>query len=180
MSETVVVRLRGALWESPDGALTLTVPGKKQDRSRRLVMPWIPDEIERSGIARVWQQVDRPGRDPLSYTSGGSLRRLTFTVELSGPNSDQPVTRLVDDLERAADEGLVVTAALGARMLGLFVLTGLTVTEREWDGSAEALVAVAELELTEASEIPDTVGPVPAVKAIKGKAKNMVKKGRRT
>lgn len=173
MADVVTVRLPGALWEAPAGALTLTVPRKNRDW--RLVMPWIPDEVERDGFARTWEQVPRPGRDPLAYTTGGALRTFTFTVDLHSPDADLPVGGLIEQLGQAADDGKVVTAMLGSRLLGLCVISGLSVRETEWDTSGEPVVASASIELTEAADAPRTVGPVPA---IRGKGRNMARRPR--
>lgn len=172
MAQTVTVRLPGALWEAPDGALTLTVKGARRDR--RLVMPWIPDEVERDGFARTWEQVPRPGRDPLAYTTGGSLRTYTFTVDLHSPDMDLPVGALIEQLADAADTGKTVDACLGRRLLGTCIISGLAVREHgEWTLDGQPLQASASIELTEAADAPRAIGPVPAVS---GKARNMARR----
>lgn len=172
MAETVTVRLPGALWEAPAGALTLTVNGRRRDQ--RLVMPWIPDEVERDGFARAWEQVPRPGRDPLAYTTGGSLRTFTFTVDLHAPDADLPVGQLIEQLADAADEGKTVQAQLGGRLLGVCVISGLSVRETDWNTDGEPVVATAAIELTEAADAPRTIGPVPP---IHGRGRNMARRG---
>lgn len=161
MAGTVTVRLAGQAWDTPSGALTLTFLGDK-DITRQVVLPWIPDEIERSGFTRTWEQVPRPGLDPLAYDTGGQLRTFTFTVQINAPDYDQPVGHIVDQLEYAADGGVLVSASLGTRLLGACVITGLTIRESDWMVGAAPVDVTAEMELTEASDIPFAIGPVPS------------------
>lgn len=163
MAGTVTVRLAGQVWDTPDGALTLQFLGA-QDVTARVVLPWIPDEIERSGFSRIWEQVPRPGLDPLAYDTGGQLRTATFTVKINAPDYDQPVGHIVDQLEYAADAGVLVSVNLGPRLLGACVITGLTIRETDWMVGAAPVDVTAEVELTEASDIPFAVGPVPPVR----------------
>jgi hypothetical protein len=163
MADTVTVRLKGSVWRQPSGALVLLVAKKRTNR--RLVLPWIPDEIERAGFARVWEQVPRPGRDPLAYDTGGSLPTHTFTVRLNSPDLDQPVSPLLGELETAAAKGRTVTATLGPRVLGLVKITGLAVREVDHDAAGNATDAVAEIELTADAQAPKAVGPVPRLRA---------------
>lgn len=176
MAETVTVRLKGRVRDVPSGALVLTVAGPK--RFRRLVLPWIPDEIERAGFARTWTQVERPGRDPMAYDTGGSLPTHTFTVRLNSPDLDQPVSPLLTELETAAAKGRTVTATLGPRVLGLVKITGLTVREVDHDVAGNAVDATVDIELTADAQAPKSIGPVPRFKGIRGSVRNAARKKR--
>ena len=159
---TTTVRLRGSTWANgAPGTLALTVPWGKG--RRRIVLPWLPEEIERAGFARTWDQQVRPGRDPLLLDTGGNLRTHTMTVRVCDADFDQPVGEILDALIDAADAGKLATATLGSRWLGDVRITGLTVRETAmWDAAANPLDATVDLELTEAKDAPNAVGPVPA------------------
>lgn len=174
-ANTVTVRLRGSAIPQTDGALALQYQGKK--KLRRVVLPWIPDELERSGFARAWEQVPRPGQDPLAYDTGGNLRTFTFTVRVNSPDLDTSVEDILDELADIAETGKVVDANLGPRILGKCVISGLTIREQtEWTTAGMPLDATAEMELTEDSAAPAAVGPVPRVA---GKGKHMARRARR-
>ena len=155
---TATVRLQGRRWaDGAPAALSLTMPWGKKDR--RVVLPWLPEEIERSGFARTWEQQPRPGRRPLSLDTGRSLRSEVFTVRVCSADLDEPVGHVLDALIDAADMGSDVTAALGPRWLGLVNITGLTIRETDWDAAANPIDATVDLELTESLTGPSPVGP---------------------
>lgn len=170
---TTTVRLPGPTERTGGGGgLTLTVPWGAGNR--RIRLPWLPEEIERGGFARNWEQQPRPGRDPLLLDQGGNLRTHTFAVRVCAEDFDQPVTEVIDALADAADSGKLVTAALGDRWLGDVRITGLTVRESSmYDEGANPLDATVDIELTEAKDAPNAVGPVPRVS---GRGRNMARR----
>jgi hypothetical protein len=179
-ADTVTVRLAGNPWMVPvrvseRGALTLTYTGPA--RPVVIVMPWIPDEIEVAGLAQVWEQIPRPGGEPLQVSRGKALRTHTFTCLLADPDLAQSVTPIIDALTAAADSEQPAVAALGPRLLGQVTITGLSVRETEWGPSSQPVEATVSIELTKASTVPDSIGPVPRKrglpKAAHGSARNM-------
>lgn len=169
------VRLPGVAWsEGAPGALVLTVPWGKG--SRRVVLPWLPEEIERSGLPRTWEQQPRPGRKPLLLDTGGNLKVHTFTVRVCSEDTDTSVGHILEALEDAAEKGKLVTATLGPRWLGSVRITGLTMRESQWEQAAAPLDATVDIELTEAKDAPAAVGPV--LPFASGKGSGMARRGR--
>lgn len=170
---TTVVRLPAPTGHTGGGGgLTLTMPWGQG--KRRVRLPWLPEEIERGGFARTWDQQARPGRDPLLIDQGGNLRTLTLSVRVCGEDIDQPVGEVLDALIDAADSGALVTAALGDRWLGDVRITGLTPRETLWDAAANPLDATVDIELTEAKDAPSAVGPV--LPMVRGRGRNMARR----
>lgn len=178
MTGTVTVRLPAYDPQDSSGEKALTISFDKPRKTVTVVMPWIPDEIERAGFARAWEQIPRPGRKPVAVARGRSLRTFTFTCLLADPDLALPVTRHLEALEDAADTEQPVTAKLGGRTFGQVTISGLSVRETEWDSNAEPLEAVVAIELTEASDVPASIGPVPHLPRLSGKASGMARKAR--
>jgi len=161
----------GETGQTPETALTIVAPDP--NREVRIVMPWIPDEITRAGFGLAWEQLPRPSRRPLTVARGKNLRTWTFSCLLRDPDLAAPITRLLTALENAADNEHPVRAALGARQFGDCLITGLAVRETDWDANSFPLEATVDIELTEESTVPASIGPVPL--KIRGKAKGMAR-----
>lgn len=175
MAKVTTVRVPGSARPDPGySSLVLTVLGK---RLRRLVMPWMPDEIEYSNLARAWEAQARPGRSPLMLDTGGPLAVLSFTVRLIEPEAKLPVTGMIDELKAVAAKGRAVIVTVGPRPIGLCNITGLNIIEREADRSGGVLDAEASIELTTVSYAPTSIGPVKSgVRRVRGRARDMARR----
>lgn len=169
---TVLVRRAGEASYSPrNSALifwVLTTNGLQQ-----LTFPFIPDEIQRDNLAAAWEQVNRPGRRPLAYNTGQQLPVINWSLEVD--NDGRSIQGLLDSLEKAADRARPVLVHLGPRQLGLVNISGLAITEKEWDARGEVTEASVDIELTQVSVAADPIGPVPRNR----RRKRSTKRGRK-
>jgi len=167
---TVVVRVPGSGGRRIDPtSLVVTVWARKM---RRIVLPWLPEEIESSGMGRVWVETPRPGRTPLFLDTGQQLERHTFTVRLCAPDLDRPVHKILNALGSANRSGKFVVVNVGAQPLGtggLFRISDMRARIAEVGPKGHPVDATVDLEFTRATLVADPVGPLGRTKKRKKK-----------
>lgn len=158
---TTVVRVPGSVQPATGGtSLTVTVWARN---IRSIVLPWMPEEIESSGLGRTWAETPRPGRTPLQADTGPQSERHTLTVRVCAADVDQPVHRILDALRDACGSGRFVVVTVASQPLGsggLFRITDMRTRIAEHDITGRPVDVTVDLEFTRATWVSDPVGPV--------------------
>jgi hypothetical protein len=158
---TTVVRVPGTAQPATGGtSLVITV---WQRNIRSIVLPWMPDEIESSGLGRTWAETPRPGRAPLQADTGPQTERHALTVRVCAADVDQPIHRILDALRDACASGRFVVVGVASQPLGrggLFRITDMRIRIADHGIDGRPVDATIDLEFTRATLVSDPVGPV--------------------
>jgi|LakMenE18May11ns_1017448.scaffolds.fasta_scaffold9450342_2 hypothetical protein len=151
----------------PLGALDTRQIKLTTDRIGTVVLPWWPDEIAWSGMAATYAEQERPGRRPLLLRQGVGLEELRIgtvvrpadLVTSSKGEMGVAVSQVLDTLREMSRAVAPCTASIAGRS-ATYRITDLGITELEWDGGGQPIVAEVSLTLVQASDAAIPVGPI--------------------
>lgn len=144
-------------------------------RVATVVLPWWPTEVSRSGLVRDWEEMQRPGRQPLmlspsrrlgEYNLGFTLRHATYGTSVRG---------IVNDLESIAASETPVALVIARTSRGLFHVTEFDPVEVDHDTNGQPATVDVSMTLKRASDATVNVG---LIKRIKGRGSGFAKKKR--
>lgn len=170
MSEVVVVL--SDLY--PNAAWATREPGRRRvtmigDSGTVLSLPLAPTDMDHSGMARAYDQLERVGLKPILSKGSPGLRVYAFTLILAsrhpghgGFDTSRPVVNELVTLQKFAESGeRLQWTNFGRVERGFFRMTNLAFRyAQRKPGSNEVTVAEATIELTEASDVKIRIGPV--------------------
>ncbi len=165
---SVKTRWKASGYTSPDTRQAVLV----HPRLPWAVLPWWPEDIEQSDLARTYSEFARPGLAPLLIPEAQSLDSYNVSfgvIEADGKGSVRPLT---DALRALAGSEVPVSLVLAKSSRGLFHITGLTITERSHTKRGNESWADVSMTLKRASDYTVKVGPV-----VKGSGKGFATKG---
>lgn len=147
-----------------DGKVTLYCPGVALVR-----LPWWPEDVERGNGGRTWEEVPRPGREPLLLSSGRNLD--TYSLGFTLRNADgRHVADDVAAIEAIANSEVPCSLIMGGTLRGTFQVAEPPVfVELEHAAGGRPVVVDVSLTLKRASDATVKVGPVPRKKKRKKK-----------
>lgn len=132
-----------------------------------VTLPWWPDDIENTDLARTYAEFSRPGLPPLLTPEARPLDTYNLSFALMPQDySEGNVVEVVDGLKRMADATKPVSLVLARSSRGLFHITGLSITERDHTARGNPRWADVSMTLKRASDYTVKVGPVPAARGV--------------
>lgn len=141
------------------------------------VLPYLPSQRDVSGLADGWEQVPRPGAEPLQFrrSLAAATERLTFTVNGHG----QSIASFLAEMKAHRRSRKTTQFFNGAAASAPSQVTELSWVfgEHFFTSSGEPTKADITIGLTEASAANVAVGPLPVRK--KPTAKAAARMGRR-
>jgi hypothetical protein len=126
-----------------------------------LELPWWPTELEYSGLAPGYTDIERPGRTPIVVRSSEPLESLRIAFTLRGPtlaDSAAGWTNAVRVLSRATP---LCKLMLGPSDRGTWRVVEAGYSEADWTADGSPAVADVVIVLRQASDAAIPVGPVP-------------------
>ena len=113
--------------------------------------PYAPREVEYSGYESVYQEVERPGRQPLLRKSGEALRRISMEIFVGSKDIEASVNQQIRLLERLAASPLPIKIEYEPRTYGSWRIETLSYSsvDRTSVGNniSRALVSITFVEI---------------------------------
>lgn len=122
---------------------------------------WWPTEVTRSGIARSWTEIERPGRRPLMLSPGMMLDEYAVGYIHRDLDLSQSVADHVDGLTLIARSKTPVELTMAGTARGLFHVTDLSFVEVEHTTAGKPASVDVSMTLKRASDATVKVGPIP-------------------
>lgn len=124
-----------------------------------LDLPWWPD-VSRSGYVQRWEEIERPGKDPLLVQAGGNLDTYVLSYVARGANLTTSMATHLGLLNRIAKASKPVKLWLGATNRGEYHVTEVDIAEIHHTADGSVTVADVSITLKRASSVTVNVGPV--------------------
>ena len=115
---------------------------------------YAPKEVGYGGFEAVYQEVNRPDRQPLLRRSGNALRTMSMDVFVGSENIENPITYQLRTLERLAEARQPLVVEYDPHTRGFWHITALSYgsEERVREASNEITRATVNIEFTEVAD----------------------------
>lgn len=144
-----------------------------------VLLPWWPEEVERSNLGRTWEEITRTGRQPLLLSSGKNLQEYNLGFTLRSADMGESMADNVAAIEAMANSQVPISLVMASTVRGLFHITSLSVVETEHNGLGHPSVVDVSMTLKEASDAVVIVGPVARKRNKKPNKDKTPRKGRK-